>query len=165
MAAESVHGALRAMFLVPVTGDFRARQIGAIAGSFIVLALAYLLIDWVGAESAAGHLLAVGAFWLVLTLGFEFGLGRYGFGYSWQRILEDYDIRQGGPLAIRNGYACAVANDCGGTSPPALRCERGDGLICSSRRPQLSRAIQSGPRPPRDRSPHGFSSRQRPPRG
>jgi hypothetical protein len=99
MAAESIQGALRAIVLVPIAGDFRARQIGAITGSFIVLALACLLIDWVGARGP-GRLLAVGLFWLVLTLGFEFGLGRYGFGYSWQHILEDYDIRRGGLLAF-----------------------------------------------------------------
>lgn len=98
MAAESVSGVMRTLVLVPVVGDFRARQIGAVAGSLIVLVLAYLLIDWLGAGS--GHLLAVGTFWLFLTGGFELGVGRFGFGYSWQRMLEDYDVRRGGLLAF-----------------------------------------------------------------
>ena len=97
MAAESVHGALRTFLLVPYVGDFRARQIGAIAGSAIILALAYLFIEWIG-EKDTGALLIVGLMWLVMTLAFEFTLGRFALGYDWQRILEDYDVSKGGLL-------------------------------------------------------------------
>jgi len=29
--------------------------------------------------------------WLAQTLGFEIGLGRFAFDYSWERILADYN--------------------------------------------------------------------------
>jgi hypothetical protein len=36
--------------------------------------------------------------WLSLTLLFEFGLGRLVLGFSWGRLLSDYDISRGGLL-------------------------------------------------------------------
>src|SRR4051812_47494121 len=75
MAAEVVHGALRALFLAPAVGDFRARQTGVFTGSLLVLGLTYLSLRGIGAGSGA-RLLAVGLLWLVLTVGFEFGLGQ-----------------------------------------------------------------------------------------
>jgi len=95
MIAESVHGALRRFFLAPYVGDLRARQIGAVAGSAIILALAYLFIEWIGAKDT-GALWAIGLMWLVMTFAFEFTLDRFAFGYPWQRILEDYDLSKGG---------------------------------------------------------------------
>ena len=44
IAVEFVRGILRALFLVPVVGDFRARQIGVSTGSILILAVAYLLV-------------------------------------------------------------------------------------------------------------------------
>src|SRR5438046_512383 len=90
MAGESVHGVLRELLLAPSVGGFRARQIGAFVGSAIILALAYLFIEWIGTKDSGG-LWKVGMMWLALTLVFEFTLGRFAFGYSWQRILEDYN--------------------------------------------------------------------------
>jgi hypothetical protein len=36
--------------------------------------------------------------WFAMTFVFEFTLGRFAFGYTWQRILEDYDLSKGGLL-------------------------------------------------------------------
>lgn len=99
MAAESVHGALRARFLLPLVGDFRSRQIGAIVGSAIILGLTYLCIQWIGAKGTR-VLLAVGLLWLALTLSFEFAMGRYVFSFTWQRILVDYNLSRGGLLSF-----------------------------------------------------------------
>lgn len=97
--AETVHGVLRGLFLVPVVGDLRARQIGVVTGSLIILAIAIASIRWMGAKTRR-ELLAVGALWLALTLAFEFLFGRYVAGASWQRLLSDYDPSQGGFLAL-----------------------------------------------------------------
>lgn len=37
----------------------------------------------------------VGAAWLILTLAFEFGLGRFVFRLSWRRMLAEYDLSAG----------------------------------------------------------------------
>jgi len=42
MAAETIHGVLRNMFLSPAVGDLQARQIGVVIGSALILATALL---------------------------------------------------------------------------------------------------------------------------
>jgi hypothetical protein len=58
MALETMHGVLRNRFLTPVVGDFRARQIGALAGSLLVLGTVLLLIRWIRPDSFRALLLA-----------------------------------------------------------------------------------------------------------
>ena len=97
--AETIHGILRGLFLVPIVGDLRARQTGVFNGSLIILAIATASIKWIGARTRK-RLLAVGALWLALTLAFEFLFGRYVAGVSWGRLLSDYDPTRGGFLAL-----------------------------------------------------------------
>lgn len=37
----------------------------------------------------------IGAAWLVMTIGFEFGFGRYVAGEPWSKLLADYDLTKG----------------------------------------------------------------------
>jgi hypothetical protein len=99
MLTESANGILRAILLVPQVGDFRARQIGVFTGSLLILAIAYLFVDWIQARSAR-RLVLVGLFWLVLTLLFEIGLGRFVAGRSWPDVVSDFDLAHGGLLPI-----------------------------------------------------------------
>lgn len=43
----------------------------------------------------SGQALAVGGMWLVLTMAFEFGFGRYGAGHSWNKLFADYNLLRG----------------------------------------------------------------------
>ena len=97
MLTESVNGILRGILLVPHVGDFRARQIGVFIGSLLILAIVYLFVDWIQARTARS-LVVVGLFWLVLTLLFEIGLGRFVAGRSWPHVFSDFDIAHGGLL-------------------------------------------------------------------
>ena len=54
IAAEVVHGALRALLLVPAIGDFRARQAGVFTGSLLVLGLITFLTATIAAFIGAG---------------------------------------------------------------------------------------------------------------
>ena len=96
IGAETVHGVIRTLFLVPLVGDFRARQLGVLTGSLLILAIAHLCIDWIRARRTI-DLVMIGAAWVVLTLMFEIGLGRLA-GYPWERVLADYDVARGGLL-------------------------------------------------------------------
>ena len=98
IVVESLHGTLRQLFLVPLIGDFRARQVSVFTGSVFILLIAFALIGWIGARRTS-HLLAIGLAWLVLTLVFEFTLGRL-LGMDWQRLLDDYDLRHGGLMSF-----------------------------------------------------------------
>jgi hypothetical protein len=93
-----VHGIIRGLVLAPRVGDVRARQIGAVVGTLLVLSIACLTIHWIGARAKA-TLMRIGALWLALTLCFEIALGRW-TGASWERIASDYRVDQGGLLAF-----------------------------------------------------------------
>src|SRR5688500_5722767 len=97
MIAESVHGVLRGVALVPAVGDFRSRQFGVLTGSLLIVGIACLFIRWIQTKES-GPLLLVGLVWLGLTLLFEVGLGRIVLGYPWERIFSDYNVLRGGLL-------------------------------------------------------------------
>jgi hypothetical protein len=96
--AETVHGVLRQLFLVPIVGDLHARQIGVLVGSLIILAVALMFSPWLGARTLREQLV-VGSAWVALTVVFELALGAV-LGLSLQRMLEDYDFSRGGFMAF-----------------------------------------------------------------
>ena len=99
IAVEFIHGVLRAIFLVPVVGDFKARQIGVFSGSVFILVVTFLFIRWLDAPDTRA-LLHVGVLWLFLTLTFEFTFGHFVFGRPWEDLASDYELRHGGLLAF-----------------------------------------------------------------
>lgn len=99
IAVEAVHGVLRTLLLVPVMGDFPARRVSVLTGSLLVFGVASMFVRWIAAQTRL-RLLAVGLLWVVLTVLFEIGLGRYALGLSWDRVAEDYDATRGGLLGF-----------------------------------------------------------------
>lgn len=96
--AETLHGMAREIFIAPVLGDLRARQLGVAVGCVLIFVIAWLTARWIGARSRRTQF-AVGALWVALTLIFEFALGR-ALGASWDRILEDYNPARGGFMIL-----------------------------------------------------------------
>jgi hypothetical protein len=92
--AETAHGMVREIFMAPAIGDLRARQLGVLVGSVIILLIAWLTARWLGARDRRAQLI-VGALWVGLTLLFEILLGR-AIGTNWDRILSDYNPVRGG---------------------------------------------------------------------
>lgn len=95
ISVEIAHGTLRAIFLVPIVGDFRSRQLGVFSGSALIFAVAFFFVRWIRAGTTRDWI-SVGVFWLALTLAFEIGIGR--LFRSWDDLLLDYRIDQGGLL-------------------------------------------------------------------
>ena len=93
MGVEVVHGILRTIFLAPIVGDFRSRQIGVFTGSLLILLIVSLSIRWIGVRNRKSQMV-VGLIWLVLTLFFEIGLGRFVIGASWKRVGNGWRQRQ-----------------------------------------------------------------------
>ena len=91
--AETLHGIARTLWLAPVLGDLRARQLSVLTGSLMIVAIATLATR--GGTRSRRDRLGIGALWLVVMLAFELGLGR-ALGTSWARLFADYDPRQGG---------------------------------------------------------------------
>ena len=97
ICAEIMHGIARGIFLVPHVGEFRSSQIGVFTGSIIILVIALAFVRWIGAIRTT-DVLAVGVLWLVLTLAFEVGFGRFVVGATWDRLAADYNVLEGGLL-------------------------------------------------------------------
>jgi hypothetical protein len=87
------NGAVRDLIYKQYTGDLLAHQLSTV--SLIVLFGLYIryVVSRIHPESAMQAIL-MGVFWVVLTLMFEFGFGRYR-GNSWENLLADYNILKG----------------------------------------------------------------------
>jgi len=91
-----INGALREGFLVPQFGPVTALVVSGLLLMLCILVAAIGLVPWFGRLSAHGFL-AIGFFWLGLTLIFEVGFGRLVQHKSWGHLLEAYTF-QGGSL-------------------------------------------------------------------
>lgn len=87
------NGALRDLVYKKYVGELAAHQISTF--SLIILFAVYIgfIIKWIPPASANQAML-VGLLWLVLTLAFEFGFGRYR-GNSWEKLFADYNLLKG----------------------------------------------------------------------
>jgi hypothetical protein len=98
MLAETGHGVVREVFIAPLIGGLRARQLGVLVGCVIVFVIAWLLAGWMKVGATRDQF-RVGAYWAALTLVFELSLGR-ALGHSWSRILSDYIPARGGLMPL-----------------------------------------------------------------
>jgi hypothetical protein len=89
-----LNGGVRDTWLSPPLGDAIGRAVSSILLSLVILFATWLTIGWIG-PTTAGQAMAVGALWVGLTLAFEFGVGHYGFGTSWDELFADYDLLRG----------------------------------------------------------------------
>jgi hypothetical protein len=88
------NGAFREAWLVSRLGEHQGRQVS----TFLLLALlaGYIaLVMRIWPARSSRHAVAIGALWLVLTLAFEFLLGRFVSGLSWREMLAEYDLASG----------------------------------------------------------------------
>jgi hypothetical protein len=98
MLAETGHAAVREIWLGPLVGALRARQLGVLIGSVIVLLIAWACSRWILDGTLAAQF-AIGGFWVALTLVFEFAVGR-AMDLRWSRLLSDYNPAQGGFMLL-----------------------------------------------------------------
>jgi len=99
ICTEVMHGAVRGIYLEPVVGDFRARQIAVFTGTVIIFTISLITVKWLRAVRK-NQLVTVGVIWLFLTLAFEIIFGYYVIGYSRDRILSDFNLLEGGLLPL-----------------------------------------------------------------
>jgi len=97
MLGESAHGALRRL-LFSADVLLALRQASVVVGVLIVFAVTWFCLPWLRLRSPRAAL-AVGTFWVALTLAFEAALGRL-MGLGWDRIFAEYDLTHGGLMAL-----------------------------------------------------------------
>jgi hypothetical protein len=57
IAVEIIHDTLRTIFLAPHVGDFHAHQVSVLTGSFLIVLVAYLFVEWIDAENTRSLIL------------------------------------------------------------------------------------------------------------
>ena len=89
-----LNGALRERALIALFGSPVAELTSGVILCCCILLVAFLGARWYGVHSAS-HYWLIGAFWLALTLVFEFGFGRLVQHASWAELLRAYPFRGG----------------------------------------------------------------------
>jgi hypothetical protein len=89
-----LNGAFRDALLVPNLGERLAYATSSLMLATAIVILTSLLIGWI-APLRMVDAWSVGAFWLAMTLAFEFLAGHYLFGKPWAALLADYNVAQG----------------------------------------------------------------------
>lgn len=99
VGAEVLHGIARTLWLTPLIGDLHSRQIGVASGSLVIFAITWLSTGWLDLRETRSRL-AAGMVWAVLMVAFELALGRFVFGFDWDRIGADFDPSRGGLMGF-----------------------------------------------------------------
>lgn len=89
-----LNGGVREKLVRPRLGEYAGHVLSTVLLCGAILLVTWLTIPWMRPGSERGAL-ALGGFWVLLTLAFEFLAGHYLFGSSWQKLLGDYDILRG----------------------------------------------------------------------
>lgn len=94
MLLAILNGTLRIKLIIPQTGLTAGLAISTVILCTLILFATWLGIGWL-APGGPGRAVAIGALWLGMTLGFEFGAGHYLFKKPWAELIVDYDIAKG----------------------------------------------------------------------
>lgn len=89
-----LNGAAREMFIRPAIGEQVGHVVSTVIFCIVILAVAVSSLGWIGPASRRAAL-AIGIFWVLLAVAFEFLAGHFLFGNSWGTLLADYDILRG----------------------------------------------------------------------
>ena len=95
MAAIAVgNGSFRVSVLIPRIGEQCGHIISTLMLCCFIAALVWFFIRWLKPKTPAAAIL-LGAFWVALTLTFEFGFGHFVAQKSWAELLNDYNVLRG----------------------------------------------------------------------
>ena len=74
--------------------ELAAHQLSTVTG-IVAIGLVVRWLSRLWPLSSAKQALIIGLCWLVMTIAFEFGFGRFVAGHSCERLLADYNLAQG----------------------------------------------------------------------
>lgn len=95
LAAVAVaNGVFRELVVIPRIGEYPGHVLGTAILVLAILAIAYAYFTRTAVEYTRGELLAIGAIWTVMTVGFEFLVG-YVEGTPVSVTLGQYDVLVG----------------------------------------------------------------------
>jgi hypothetical protein len=89
-----VNATIREAVYKRYVGELAAHQISTLTLGILVGIYVWALSRHLKLQNA-GQAVGVGLMWLVMTIIFETGLGRYVLGNPWSQVLHDYNISEG----------------------------------------------------------------------
>jgi hypothetical protein len=94
LAVAIMNGGLRDLTYGKYLSELHANQISCASG---ILLFAVVIREFVNRwpPASAREAWFIGAFWLVLTMAFEFLFFHYVGGHSWAELLANYDVASG----------------------------------------------------------------------
>ena len=94
-----INGTIRELTFKDQMGEQAANYIST--GTLIVLLTVYMwLLERRWPIPTRGTALRIGAYWVALTIIFEFGFGHYVDGKSWADLLNNYNLTDGQPWVL-----------------------------------------------------------------
>ncbi|MAL93558.1 MAG: hypothetical protein CME40_00530 [Haliea sp.] len=93
LVLATTNGVVREFLLIQTIESSIAQTLSGLLLSVLILGVAWISLPWLGIRTSSRALL-VGAFWLVLTLVFEFAVGIWQ-GKSWRVLLQAYTFHGG----------------------------------------------------------------------
>jgi hypothetical protein len=94
LAVAIAAGMGREILLTPALGPLAGRAVGTVLVGAIIFGLIYAFVGRLKGASPVS-LLKLGLFWTMATVMFEFLVGHYAMGHSWESLLADYNVIQG----------------------------------------------------------------------
>ena len=95
LMAAILNGAFRENFVEPRVGEYVGHVISTLILISVVLVVTFLFLSNVTIAYSTTDLVLIGAFWVIVTVLFEFLFFHYGRGESWDTLLADYNILKG----------------------------------------------------------------------
>ena len=89
-----LNGILRNAFISPKIGELGGHVVSTMLLCALIILVTLSLIKWLGPNSKR-DVIAIGLFWLLMTVAFEFLAGHYLFGHPWNRLFADYNMAKG----------------------------------------------------------------------
>lgn len=90
---------LREKLISPLLGQTSALPLSGVALSLFIFLTTLAFIPTFGVKSS-NPCWALGGFWVLLTLAFEYLFGHYGMGKSWSEILPIFNVAQGNLMVL-----------------------------------------------------------------
>lgn len=89
-----LNGVFRESVLIPALGGFAGLIASGVLLCACIFFVAFIAAPWFG-PSGSRHFILIGVFWLLMTLLFEFCLGRFVQQKTWSELFEAYTFAGG----------------------------------------------------------------------
>lgn len=90
-----LNGVVRERLYKQIVGELAAHQMSTLILSIAFIIFARYMITDILLSANTGVVIMIGFVWVILTVIFEFGFGRYVDQETWDRLLANYNIFKG----------------------------------------------------------------------